>query len=78
MKNFLSEGEPISKFQSQKPEETFYDAQKYPEFFENHLQDPNRIIKIFENDPHANERVFYYQYLRICEDFENPANQDRI
>lgn len=55
-------------------EEVFPNAQTFPDFFKNHLVDPNRIIKVFQNDPHANERIFYYQYLRICEDTENATS----
>jgi len=44
----------------------FKDAQNLPVFFQNNLVDPARVVKVFHNDPQANIRVFYYQYLKLC------------
>jgi len=35
------------------------------------LVDPNRVVKCFENDPQANLRIFYYQYLKLCFEIDN-------
>jgi hypothetical protein len=32
--------------------------------------DPARVVKAFYNDPQANIRVFYYQYLKLCFELE--------
>ena len=58
----------------------FEDAQDYPQFFKNNLVDDARIIKVFKDDPQANIRVFYYQYLKLCfeldcENVENYINK---
>lgn len=78
MNHLLSCGQPLSSFAVSNPEFPFPTATSYPDFFTTHLVDPNRIIKIFKDDPNANERVFYYQYLRICENYEDPTSQERI
>jgi hypothetical protein len=44
----------------------FEDASNLPVFFKNNLVDPARVVKVFHNDPQANIRVFYYQYLKLC------------
>ena len=33
--------------------------------------DPARVVKVFHNDPQANIRVFYFQYLKLCFEQEN-------
>jgi hypothetical protein len=33
---------------------------------------PSRKIKILANDPNANIRAFYFQYLMLCFEIENP------
>ena len=38
----------------------FPDATSLPTFFDNNLVDPARVVKIFQNDPQANIRIFYY------------------
>lgn len=49
----------------------FRDALHLPAFFEHNLIDPSRVVKHFSNDPQANIRVFYYQYLKLCFELEN-------
>lgn len=44
----------------------FKNATQLPPFFENNLVDPARVVKVFNDDPQANIRVFYYQYLKLC------------
>jgi hypothetical protein len=44
----------------------FVDADKLPAFFENNLVEASRVVKVFRDDPQANIRVFYYQYLKLC------------
>lgn len=44
----------------------FVDATVLPAFFDSNLVDPARVVKVFLNDPQANIRVFYYQYLKLC------------
>jgi len=33
--------------------------------------DPARVVKVFSNDPQANIRIFYYQYLKLCFELDN-------
>lgn len=40
-------------------------------FFEKHLLHPARRIKALLNDPNANIRAFYLQYLMLCFEIEN-------
>ena len=44
----------------------FINADRLPDFFSSNLVDPTRVVKAFKNDPQANLRVFYYQYLKLC------------
>lgn len=44
----------------------FHNATVYPEFFNENLVSPYRIIKEFLNDPHANIRALYFQLLRLA------------
>lgn len=56
----------LTQFQERNPVTIFTDARSLPAFFETNLVDPARVVKVFENDPQANVRVFYYQYLKLC------------
>ena len=29
------------------------------------------MVKVFTNDPQANIRIFYYQYLKLCFELDN-------
>lgn len=29
------------------------------------------MVKVFSNDPQANIRIFYYQYLKLCFELDN-------
>jgi len=57
---------PLKEFQSRKFVSLFPTAQHLPPFFQHNLLDPARVVKIFKNDPQANIRAFYYQYLKLC------------
>jgi hypothetical protein len=46
--------------------EIFKEPRTLPPFFDTNLVDPARVVKIFENDPQASIRIFYYQYLKLC------------
>lgn len=41
-----------------------------PEFFEQNLVSPHRILKHFRNDVHANIKILYYQLLRVTYEVE--------
>ena len=56
----------LEEFINQRSEPLFIDATNLPAFFESNLIDPARVVKYFNNDPQANIRVFYYQYLKLC------------
>lgn len=56
----------LEDFPGEGGEALFPDAQQLPDFFEHNLVDPARVVKGFLNDPQANIRVFYYQYLKLC------------
>jgi hypothetical protein len=50
----------------------FTEAKRYPPFFSKHLVHPSRRIKALINDPNATIRAFYFQYLMLCYEIENP------
>jgi hypothetical protein len=54
----------LNQFEGHK--EIFRDPAVLPPFFETNLVDPARVVKVFENDPQAEIRIFYYQYLKLC------------
>lgn len=56
----------LDDFASDEPGTLFKDATRLPEFFLSNLLDPARVVKVFYNDPQANIRIFYYQYLKLC------------
>ena len=66
IESILKHGKPLSAFETPGLTQVFEDAVDFPQFFKNNLVDDARIIKVFKNDPQANIRVFYYQYLKIC------------
>jgi hypothetical protein len=35
------------------------------------LVDDSRVVKYFHDDPQANIRIFYYQYLKLCFEIDN-------
>lgn len=43
----------------------FPDALTYPEFLNQNLVSPLRVIKYFPEDPQSNLRVFYYHLLKL-------------
>ena len=51
--------------------EVFTDARLLPAFFQTNLVDPARVVKVFQNDPQAEIRIFYYQYLKLCFELDN-------
>lgn len=59
----------LSQFASHK--EVFRQPRTLPVFFQTNLVDPARVVKFFENDPQAQIRIFYYQYLKLCFELEN-------
>jgi hypothetical protein len=56
----------LQDFAEEQPGNIFIDADKLPAFFDSNLVEPSRVVKVFHNDPQANIRVFYYQYLKLC------------
>ena len=68
----LNYGKSIKEFETPRTTFLFEDATSYPSFFKNNLVDDARVIKVFKNDPQANIRVFYYQYLKLCFEIEHP------
>lgn len=71
MQGLLSFGKSIREFKRSSEEQTFPEAVTYPSFFDKHLVHPGRKIKALLNDPNANIRVFYFQYLMLCFEIEN-------
>ena len=65
------EGLGILNFQQEQPEDLFPNATYHPEFFNQNLVNPNRVLKQLLNDPQSNIRVFYYQLIRLA--FEVPT-----
>ena len=65
------EGHNIRAFHQEGTETFFPNATHYPEFFNQNLVNPNRVIKQFINDPQSNIRIFYLQLLRLA--FEIPS-----
>ena len=55
----------------------FPDSINYPEFFNENLVSPNRVIKEFLNDPHSNVRIFYFQLFRLGFEVETESNIGR-
>ena len=66
------EGLNIQSFHQDPPLDLFPSAETYPEFFNQNLVNPNRVLKQFLNDPQSNIRVFYLQLLRLA--FEVPTD----
>jgi hypothetical protein len=56
----------LQDFASTDSQPLFPEATTLPDFFHNNLVDPARVVKAFHNDPQANIRIFYYQYLKLC------------
>lgn len=61
----------LDDFATPNPQPLFQEAEVLPIFFEHNLLDPARVVKVFKNDPQANIRVFYYQYLKLCFELES-------
>jgi hypothetical protein len=59
-------------------QEVFKNATGLPAFFDSNLVDPGRVVKSFLNDPQAHIRIFYYQYLRLCFELENPKSENYV
>ena len=62
----LTYGKSLREFENVTGTPVFQNADQYPEFFHKHLVHPQRKIKVFLNDPNANIRAFYFQYLVLC------------
>lgn len=66
-----AEGYSLTSFPVDNPSNLFPDnVGPEPEFFKSNLQSPNRILKVFKNDPHSNIRIFYFQLLRVTYEIE--------
>lgn len=61
----------LQDFASNDNESLFPEAKTLPDFFHHNLVDPARVVKVFTNDPQANIRIFYYQYLKLCFELDN-------
>ena len=59
-------------------QEVFKTPQQLPEFFDQNLVDPHRVVKVFLEDPQAHLRVFYYQYLKICFQINSPKSEELV
>lgn len=59
-------GPSLSAFYNTSSPELFPNcAGGWPDFFNQNLVSPYRVLKILINSPHANIRVFYFQLLRV-------------
>lgn len=74
----MSQGKSLEEFRVTKPKDIFETPTTLPAFFEENLKDDARVIKIFSNDPQANLRIFYYQYLKLCFEFDHNRYQEYI
>jgi len=72
MQGLLNFGKSIREFKNTNKQPVLPDAEAYPVFFDKHLVHPSRRIKALINDPNANIRAFYFQYLMLCYEIENP------
>ena len=72
LERITGHGKSLREFQTPGTAALFSDAESFPEFFKKNLLDDARVIKVFRDDPQANIRVFYYQYLRLCFEIEHP------
>lgn len=66
MDSILHDGKSIREFENNSKNCVFPDAVTYPDFFKKHLVHPSRRLKAFIDDPNANIRAFYFQYLILC------------
>jgi hypothetical protein len=57
------------------PREVFTTPTYLPPFFDENLVDPARVVKVFQDDPQAHIRVFYYQYLKLCFEVNHPNSE---
>lgn len=48
-----------------------------PQFFHDNLVSPYRVLKLFQNSPHSNLRVFYFTLLRITYEIETELGYNR-
>lgn len=72
MQTLFNYGRSIREFENNSPQTVFLDAETYPAFFDRHLKHEARRIKVLCNDPNANIRAFYFQYLILCFEIDNP------
>ena len=49
----------------------------WPDFFNHNLVSPYRVLKLFQDSPHSNLRVFYYQLLRVSYEVETEQGFNR-
>jgi hypothetical protein len=69
-------GISIQNYRGQAPAvPLFSNATTYPEFFNENLVSPYRLIKEFINDSHGNIRALYFQLLRLSYEVD-PNNSD--
>jgi hypothetical protein len=62
--------QPLNKFKSNKASSLFFpDASIYPDFFNNNLLSPGRVIKHVRG-PYALIRSFYYQLMKLAFEIE--------
>lgn len=66
----------LKEFQNQ--QDVFKTPEDLPAFFDQNLVDPGRIVKVFNDDPQAHIRIFYYQYLKLCFEVTNPKSEELV
>lgn len=71
MQGIAASEKSLRQFRANPPVPVFVEATAYPPFFNRHLVHKSRRIKALLNDPNANIRVFYFQYLMLCYEIEN-------
>ena len=62
----LKYGRSLREFSNTSNQHVFVEAENYPDFFNKFLNHPSRKLKVFLNDPNANIRAFYFQFLILC------------
>lgn len=72
------EGIDIQEFYQEAPvNDLFPNAKSYPEFFNENLVSPDRVLKEFLNNPQSNIRIFYFQVLRLGYEIESETGNNR-
>lgn len=56
----------------------FPDALTYPNFFNENLVSPNRVLKVFKDNVQSNIKIFYIQILRLAYEISLEENNSRM